>query len=303
MSNPYLLDRPAVVSFSGGRTSGYMLWHILRAFGGTLPDDVRVVFCNTGKERPETLDFVERCSQRWNVPVTWLEYRFIADPMQIVGKLIRTTKNGDPVRAPCGRHAFAVVDYPTASRSGEPFEQVIAAKHGKLPNFGSRFCTSELKERNKYRYLRSLGWESWANAIGFRADEPNRVAKARRNAPWFDEVRFPLHQDGQCLSDVFDFWRKQDFDLAIDSHEGNCDLCFLKSPSKIRRILSERPDLAAWWIAREAHAAANPDLRDAARFRNDRPPYRVQLELAQRPGLFDDLDAADELSAACHCTD
>lgn len=74
--NPYRLDPPAVVSFSGGRTSGYMLWHILESFGGKLPEDVRVVFCNTGKERPETLDFVERCGQRWGVPIVWLEYRY-----------------------------------------------------------------------------------------------------------------------------------------------------------------------------------------------------------------------------------
>ena len=34
MTNPYLLDLPAVVSFSGGRTSGFMLRHILDAHGG-----------------------------------------------------------------------------------------------------------------------------------------------------------------------------------------------------------------------------------------------------------------------------
>lgn len=56
----YKLDDPAVVSFSGGRTSGYMLWHILNAHNGVMPDGVKVVFCNTGKERPETLDFVDR---------------------------------------------------------------------------------------------------------------------------------------------------------------------------------------------------------------------------------------------------
>ena len=32
--NPYLIEGPAVISFSGGRTSGYMLKHILDAHGG-----------------------------------------------------------------------------------------------------------------------------------------------------------------------------------------------------------------------------------------------------------------------------
>jgi len=63
--NPYLIEGPAVISFSGGRTSGYMLKHILDAHGGTLPDDIIVSFQNTGKEMPETLDFVRDCGERW----------------------------------------------------------------------------------------------------------------------------------------------------------------------------------------------------------------------------------------------
>ncbi len=53
--NPYLIEGPALVSFSGGRTSGYMLKHILDAHDGTLPEDVHVVFANTGKEMEVTM--------------------------------------------------------------------------------------------------------------------------------------------------------------------------------------------------------------------------------------------------------
>ena len=51
--HPFLLPNDGkrrVIHFSGGRTSAFMLWHILEAHGGTLPQDVKVVFCNTGKE-------------------------------------------------------------------------------------------------------------------------------------------------------------------------------------------------------------------------------------------------------------
>ena len=61
--NPYLIDEPAVISFSGGRTSAYMLYKVLEAHGGRLPDHVVVAFSNTGKEMPQTLDFVDRCSK------------------------------------------------------------------------------------------------------------------------------------------------------------------------------------------------------------------------------------------------
>ena len=56
--DPFRLDGPALVSFSGGRTSAYMLRRILDACGGRLPAGVHAVFANTGRERAETLRFV-----------------------------------------------------------------------------------------------------------------------------------------------------------------------------------------------------------------------------------------------------
>lgn len=50
-ASPYEIDGQAVVSFSGGRTSGYMLRRIL---GEGLRPDVHVIFADTGKERAET---------------------------------------------------------------------------------------------------------------------------------------------------------------------------------------------------------------------------------------------------------
>lgn len=40
MSDPFLIEGPAAISFSGGRTSALMLRRILDAHGGTLPPDV-----------------------------------------------------------------------------------------------------------------------------------------------------------------------------------------------------------------------------------------------------------------------
>ena len=47
-----------------------MLRRILDAHDGELPDDVFVDFTNTGKEREETLVFVNECSVRWGIPIT-----------------------------------------------------------------------------------------------------------------------------------------------------------------------------------------------------------------------------------------
>lgn len=69
MSNPFQIDGPAVISFSGGRTSGYMLRRILDE--GLRPD-VHVLFADTGKERPETYAFVHEIAERWGVIVPWV---------------------------------------------------------------------------------------------------------------------------------------------------------------------------------------------------------------------------------------
>ena len=57
-----LPDKNVLVSFSGGRTSAFMLYKILEAQNWTLPEKCKVVFANTGREMPETYDFVQRCS-------------------------------------------------------------------------------------------------------------------------------------------------------------------------------------------------------------------------------------------------
>lgn len=100
MSDPFKIEGPALISFSGGRTSGYMLWRILQAHGGTLPHDVHVCFANTGKEREETLRFVHECATRWGVRVRWLEHR--------------SRPNGKESRATPHRSRFDEVGYNSA---------------------------------------------------------------------------------------------------------------------------------------------------------------------------------------------
>ena len=73
MSNLYRSTDPTIISFSGGRTSAFMLWKVLDAYDGKLPENIKVCFANTGKEMPETLDFVRDCQEKWGVDITWLE--------------------------------------------------------------------------------------------------------------------------------------------------------------------------------------------------------------------------------------
>ena len=113
MNDPFLITSPTCISFSGGRTSAYMLWRVIQSGGGQLPCQTIVCFANTGKEDEATLRFVRDCSINWAVPITWLEYQPDAP-------------------------GFKVVSFETASREGQPFEAIIS-KRNYLPNPVARF--------------------------------------------------------------------------------------------------------------------------------------------------------------------
>ena len=73
--NPFLINEPTCISFSGGRTSAYMLYRILEAHQMSLPKEAIVCFANTGKEEEATLKFVHDCEKNWGVEIHWLEYQ------------------------------------------------------------------------------------------------------------------------------------------------------------------------------------------------------------------------------------
>lgn len=264
MSDPFLITGSAVISFSGGRTSAYMLWRILQAHGGTLPEDVVVCFANTGREMPATLDFVAECASRWNVPVVWLEYRW------------------QP-----GAHGFEVVSHNSASRAGEPFEMALRAK-SYLPNPVARFCIAELKVRTTRRYLRAaLDWTTYINVIGLRADEPDRVTKAHDPKKHVKDgyvTTCPLAFAGVDKVGVLRFWRDQPFDLRLAGPwEGNCDGCYLKSRGAIMRMLADHPKRMAWWAEQEAQPRG---AGAGATFRVDREDYSTMARAVRDQGVL-----------------
>ena len=274
MTDPFKIIEPTVISFSGGRTSGYMLWRILQSNNG-LPEDAIVTFANTGKEEEATLEFVRDCEKNWNVPITWLEYTF-----------------DDP--------KWKLIDFDTASRNGEPFEALITKK-SYLPNPVTRFCTAELKIRTIHRYLKHLGWKHNENMdwVGIRADEPRRAMKMARE-------RVPLYTAGVTSGDVGEFWAKQSFDLKLPNingktYHGNCDLCFLKGYPQTLSLIAEKPERAIWWAKQEARIKSSGQFQgDGARFRKDRPSYDSMMQFAADQA---DMFATDDDNIACFCGD
>ena len=127
-----------IINFSGGRTSAYMAKRLIDSC-----DNYLVVFTNTGKEMPQTLDFINECDKRWGLNVVWIEYRY--------------------------GNNFEVVTYETASRDGRPYSELIAFRKGVLPTQMRRFCTHELKIDTSRRYLKSIGLTEWVYHNGSRS--------------------------------------------------------------------------------------------------------------------------------------
>ena len=285
MSNPYLIQGPALISFSGGRTSAYMLKQIIDAHGGTLPDDVHVCFANTGKEREETLRFVHECATRWGVRVRWLEWR--------------KRKRGDP-----WEDGFTEVGYNSASRDGEPFAAVIADRQ-MLPNPVTRYCTQQLKIRTMEMFMRAQGYERWNNAVGLRWDEMHRVFKQlERNEKGSDRFTAIMPMANQATqvreADVLTWWAHQPFNLEIRGYEGNCDLCFLKSERTLLRLIRDNPGIEMWWANQEAqHEGKTRDPR-MSKFNKAFTYEGLSNAVANSPMLnLDYMSEDDEFDAEC----
>jgi 3'-phosphoadenosine 5'-phosphosulfate sulfotransferase (PAPS reductase)/FAD synthetase len=283
MSNPYLIDSPTCISFSGGRTSAFMLFKVLEAHDMSLPPEAIVCFANTGKEDEATLQFVKDCQDNWAVPITWLEY----------------------VDAEETKDRWKQVNFETASRDGEPFEALIR-KRNYLPNPVSRFCTVELKVRTIHRYLKANGWTEWDSMLGIRADEQRRLAKiGNQDYGKHEEKIAPLGGMGVTKETVGDFWRKQSFDLGLPNMNGvtmhgNCDLCFLKGGAQVLSLIQEKPERAVWWAKMEALALSLASSPSGAVFRSDRPSYAQMIKFAsEQKDMFD----PNEETISCFCGD
>lgn len=214
--------KTGLISFSGGETSAYMLHWLLK----NKSDEYNfvVVFANTGRENDETLDFVKRCEEEFNIDVVWIE-------SNVWGRVNECTKH-------------KIVTYQSATRNQDwrknrntPYEQMVV-KYG-LASISNRFSTRELKDRPIQSYMRSLGFKDneYDIFIGIRYDEIDRLN--------FDKKRtfiYPLAQWMQWTKKHVNFWwSMQPFRLTLKGWEGNCICCYKKQIEKIIKIYIDNP--------------------------------------------------------------
>jgi len=274
------------VSFSGGRTSGYMCHWLLENKSDKY--DLRFVFANTGLEHEKTLEFVDKCDKHFGLDLVWVEA--LVNPEEGVGI----------------RHK--IVNYESAARNGEPFEAFI--KKAGVPNAAFNQCSERLKLNPMETYKQSLGFSrKHPTAVGIRSDEIDRISP---NAQRLGIV-YPLVSWTQTTKEeVIDWWSKQPFDLEIPEHYGNCVTCWKKSDRKLWTIAKHEPERFEFMDRMEReysllkctekpryffrrHRTAQDILRESkgafVEFKDYKPPVQGNM--------FDPIDIEEDCGSGC----
>lgn len=276
------------IAFSGGRTSAYMTKWLIDNKSNNY-NEIKIVFANTGQEYEQTLEFVDKCDKEFNLNVVWVE------------AVVNSNKKGIGT-------SHKIVNFETASRNGEPFEQVIA-KYG-IPNQTWDLCSRELKSAAVRSYLRSVGWKKrdYVTAIGIRADEIHRISSNMVR----DRLIYPLAQDNLVDKPyILNWWKRQSFDLELKEHQGNCKWCWKKSKRKLLTLA--RDDASIFdFPARMEEQYGNVGLEDRPRvFFRGRQSTKELIEESKKPfvrfeekpvqiNMFDEyFDAPGGCSESC----
>lgn len=304
-----------VVSFSGGRTSAYML-HLIK----NADQSSRFVFMDTGAEHPETYRFIRNIVENWNIELTCLRVM----PVMISG---------------VGSN-YETIPYDQCQQDLIPWKRMLQ-KYGH-PYVGGAFCTDRMKTVPFTKYCEDyFGKGNYKAWIGIRYDEPARlwgdaayqalmftgtepqqasemfvkaIKVARQMSAEYahefignsiprvssafelccDRVSFIINSNLNFLAEIDDsektdilgWWGEQSFDLDLQEHKGNCVFCIKKSLQKVALAAKDEPEMAEeFWNCLVAY-----DKKD------DKVMYRQKHTFQEVIALFGG-SSRDELAA------
>lgn len=321
-----------IVSFSGGRTSAFMVHQIeqMRATG-QIKGQVEYIFLDTGAEHPGTYEFIRKVAGHFNIQITLLRPVISPD----IGTGV----------------TFKVIGWDDLKPDLQPWREMLA-KHGAPYSPGGGFCTGRLKTTAHDKYCdEKYGKGNTVKWIGYRIDESKRAwgAKvypelAKRGydsftaaelmaaclresdhaaflAPLFDSqidlfgcspevsilpllvkkvdavkkigFRFLFEISEFEKSDILDFWKQQSFDLEISEWSGNCVFCIKKGENKVALAIKDNPEMAQEFI----DMVNEPTVRDMGRKFPVNAMYRDYMALEQIRDKWADVDRADIIAS------
>ena len=221
-----------IVSFSGGRTSAYMVY-LMQDKRKNHGWDVEYVFCDTGAEHPKTYEFIRKCVEHFGI-------------------------NLHCIRAVAHQELGVGNTYKDVGINGIGFDlTTIKENIKKYSTFSimNPYCTERLKTTPLNKFCNDkFGKGKYVNWLGMRIDEPKRLKNMEVTPDMFGKklnvnpnVRYLAQISDFIKEDILDFWLEMPFDLEIGEHLGNCVFCVKKSAKKIALAQREDPELAKLW--------------------------------------------------------
>ena len=181
-------ELPHVVKFSGGKSSGMLLFILLDSGLLSAERGDVVVFNNTSAEHPETYDFVVRCKElaeaKYGIPFFLIEFQTYEDARNREWSRLPTYRLVQPL-------ARSETEPDGYSWRGEVFEELLSWR-GYTPNQFKRICTSSLKLEPTRAFLKDwFACKERTNRLGHfgnasRVDDDElyeRHLRSRGNVP------------------------------------------------------------------------------------------------------------------------
>lgn len=188
--------------------------------------NIKYVFANTGKEHKESLIFLKKLDDYFNLGIIYLE-----------PKIDKRYRKGT---------SYKIIQYDNLDTKGKNFEEGIK-KYG-IPSVANKWCTRELKNNPIKKYAdKEFGKNNYSIAIGIRVDEIDRVSKDYKT----NNIFYPLIENNISNKDRNKFWSNMPFKINIPAFMGNCDFCFEKSNRKNMTNYINNPEGIHWWIEQE----------------------------------------------------
>jgi hypothetical protein len=269
-------DNNLMVTVSGGRSSAFMAYHILQ--NEKYKDYNKVfVFCNTGMERPETIDFLKNIVNYWKIDLNIIEGVY-SNEMNV-------------------GVSYKVVDFGTMNMNALPFSQMIEHKNkgifDGMPNPEAPYCSDMMKTRPAKKFADEIfGVNKYKKAIGYRKEDmPKRISWAeikeekQRIFPLLTDFELPISQ-----IDLNKFWDKQPFKLSIHGSLGNCELCWKKSDNNLIENIIYGTRFIDWFKKEE-------EKYNSVSFRNHKSINDL-VKLAELPRTGK-LELEDEFNCVC----
>lgn len=257
-----------VVSFSGGRTSAYLVY-LMEQKRKKEGWDVDYVFMDTGAEYPKTYEFVCNVAEYFDIDLKVIKANI--NPVKGVGV--------EPLE----------IDVKDIGWDLSGWRAMLSKLGHPVPQGG--FCTSELKTVPHNKYCNSkYGKGNYYTWMGMRCDEPKRLfskeawgrlskygmlrteaAKVYVDSRHGDLSNWALDEKTKSLvldstrkrvkegkrylaeisthskDEILKFWESMPFDLEIDEWLGNCVFCIKKGVNKVALAALQEPDLAREW--------------------------------------------------------